>query len=152
MRITFSLSSVPTTRVARVSKLSKEQKAQLRQLVTEAQDNIFLLEIKHEDRTAILVEGEVVGFFTPQVTTVNGIEYWRAGALYLGQGYRSKNVMYEVLRDFFHSHKPAIAWIDDANTRSSLLFIKLGFVKWKAKAYSGKPGHWYLLNTKLQKH
>lgn len=99
-------------------------------------------------RKVIITDTEdVAGFFTPSQTSVKGVKYWRAGALYLLPKYRGKGLMYLALKEYFRSHIPGIAWIADSNTASINVFTKLGFKPYKPKEYEGIPGFWYTLTS-----
>lgn len=100
----------------------------------------------HEFREAIMLEGVVIGFFSPYVYDLMGERYWRAGPLYLLPNYRKQGLMRKALKDFFHRNKPGLAWIDDTNKASIQLFVKLGFTRKMAHpARNGGQGHWYTL-------
>jgi RimJ/RimL family protein N-acetyltransferase len=89
-----------------------------------------------------------VGFFIPR--RENG--YWRSGTVYLDPKYRGRGIMCQILKPFFDSHMPAVAWIADANAASQSLYTRLGFTQWRAYTVTNrdgtlKPGAWYLKET-----
>lgn len=97
-----------------------------------------------QHRTAILLDGAVVGFLSPYIFTMSGERYWRAGPLYLTPSVRGKGFMREVLLAFFDTHYPGLTWIDDTNKASIKLYVSLGFTRhspWPAA--NGGQGHWY---------
>ncbi len=97
-------------------------------------------------RLIILVQENVIGFMTPEKTSMKGVQYWRAGALYVSKENRKKGNATSALRIFFQSHRPGIAWIEDTNVHSIRAFEKIGFYKWKPKQMNDLVGHWYLLD------
>lgn len=87
-----------------------------------------------------------VGFYTPKQQTIDFIQYWRAGTLFLCKKAEGKGIMHTVLKEFFATHHPGLAWILDSNDRSINLFMSLGFTRGKFKAsQEGEPAHWWTL-------
>lgn len=133
------------------TKLTKPQLADLQHVMALAKKDPFLEtpddEVIREgdDRAAILLNAQVVGFFSPSKTSFLGVRHHRAGALYLLPEYRGKGIMREALSAYFATKTPALSWIADNNAASQKLFKALGFVQNKAKAgQGGEAGHWYL--------
>lgn len=92
-----------------------------------------------------------IGYYTPRRESWPGHSYWRSGTVFIVPQYRGKGIMAQVLREFFETHQPGLAWIDDKNSASINLFNALGFVKERPKVDGdGNAGHWYIRpRTKL---
>lgn len=131
------------------SQLQGEQAEALAAIVNAAQSDQFVSDgkgnvPKGENRTAILLNGTVIGFLSPYEHVLMGDTYHRAGPLFLLPEYRGKGLMREALLAFFQDHTPGLAWIDDTNKPSIKMFVSMGFTRhspWPAE--SGGSGHWF---------
>ncbi len=142
-------------RVINKDKLSEEQEKQFDRVLKDATQNKFLGDDEEDvirtgqRRMVILFDDEVIGFYSPQTTSVKGVRHHRAGALFLVAKMRGKGIMEYVLREFFTTHSPGFSWIDDSNSGSIALFKRLGFKQSKAKEHDGHRGHFYLKDSSI---
>lgn len=133
-------------KVVTLDKLTSKQQKQRDVLIQEAIDDPFLgQDIKAPADYILLLDDVAVGFFSPYATKYKNAKHYRAGALYLTSAARGKGLMSRALTEYFQTHRPGLAWIEDSNHPSNALFKNLGFVKDKAKSYADWEGHYYVL-------
>lgn len=134
--------------------LSKPQAAAFEVILEESAKDPWLggsvEDIIKRPTVVVITDNDIpIGFFCPKRQSWDGVNHWRAGALYLTRSKRGQGIMRQVLRKFFNAHMPGLAWIDDRNTGSLHLFEGMGFKRSKARpGADGEPGHWWLLTTK----
>lgn len=129
------------------AKLTPEQNKQLDTVLAEAAKDPNLQGEEPTASSVIVVDESVAGFYSPEKTSMKGLSYWRAGALYLSKKYRGKGLMKEVLRAFFDKHRPGITWIANDNHASIKTFTGIGFKEYSEREYGGMAGKWYTLSS-----
>lgn len=135
-----------------LAKLSDNQAEKFKEILKEASKSKFFTgneetEIPKQKQVVVLLDAKnnPIGFYCPKKQNWAGVDYYRAGLLFLCKAEQGKGIMQAALKEYFETHQPGLSWIEDSNTRSINLFKTLGFVQSKPKmGWSRLPGHWWV--------
>lgn len=84
----------------------------------------------------------MVGFTRPFEMTFDHRVVHRSGTVYLLPEYRGSGIMFGILKLFYKTHRPAVAWINESNLKSATLYGALGF---RVSSVQGM-GSWWVLD------